>query len=208
MQMENAPSGADGFIARHGLWDEEHHTLAQDCLARIQSEQITLIRLIWCDTHGISRAKSVTPEAFKAVLVNGYSIGAGSWSLDASGGRVFETFTTGGGMGLPEMTGSPNLVLVPDLTSYRLASWAPGVAMVVCDDYFRDGRPFYFSPRHILRNALAPLAQRGITPVIGLEVEWTLMRLVEGAIGPEEINGPGRRGTPPPMPAGRAWLFL
>ncbi|HAE00650.1 MAG TPA: glutamine synthetase, partial [Rhodospirillaceae bacterium] len=122
----------------------------------------------------------------------------GSWSLDASGGRVFQTFTAGGGMGLSEMTGSPNLILVPDLTSFRLATWAPGVALVVCDDYFRDGRPFYFSPRHILRKALTPLVDRGITPLIGLEIEWTLMRLSDdGAITAPEINGPGQRGAPP-----------
>ncbi|HBM13789.1 MAG TPA: glutamine synthetase [Rhodospirillaceae bacterium] len=191
-------SGAEGFIARYGLWDAQQHGLVQDCLDQIQNEQITLIRLIWCDTHGITRAKAVTPQAFKSVLVNGYSIGAGSWSLDASGGRVFQTFTAGGGMGLSEMTGSPNLILVPDLTSFRLATWAPGVALVVCDDYFRDGRPFYFSPRHILRKALTPLVDRGITPLIGLEIEWTLMRLSDdGAITAPEINGPGQRGAPP-----------
>ena len=123
MGNEKGPSEADGFIACHGLWDAQQHSLVQDCLDRIQHEQITLIRLIWCDTHGITRAKAVTPQAFKSVLVNGYSIGAGSWSLDASGGRVFQTFTAGGGMGLSEMTGSPNLILVPDLTSFRLATW-------------------------------------------------------------------------------------
>ncbi|MDF1750582.1 MAG: glutamine synthetase family protein [Alphaproteobacteria bacterium] len=186
-----------GFIVRHGLWDTHQHDLAAVSLKRIQAEQISLIRLIWCDTHGITRAKTVTVEAFESVLVNGYSIGAGSWSLDASGGRVFETFTAGGGMGLAEMTGSPNLVLVPDLTSFRLASWAPGVAMVVCDDYFRDGRPFYFSPRHILRKTLDVLAERGLTALIGLEVEWTLMRLSQDTMTADEVNGPGRRGAPP-----------
>ena len=70
MGNEKGPLEADSFIARHELWDAQQHSLVQDCLDRIQHEQITLIRLIWCDTHGITRAKAVTPQAFKSVLVN------------------------------------------------------------------------------------------------------------------------------------------
>lgn len=190
-----------GFIDRHGLWDEAMREAAQAMLRRVEAENIGLIRLVWCDTHGWTRARSVTPAAFRSALSDGYSIGAGSWSLDASGGRVFQTFTQGGGMGLPEMTGSPNLVLVPDPESFRLLPWAPGVAMVLCDDYFRDGRPFFFSPRHLLRGVLQEIDRRGMAATLGLEVEWTLMRLTgHGDGGAEDIqavNQAGRRGTPP-----------
>ena len=186
----------DGFIARHGLWTDDQQSAAELALARIRDADIRLIRLVWCDTHGWTRARTVTPAAFRAALTDGYSIGAGSWSLDAAGGRVFQTFTKGGGMGLPEMTGSPNLILVPAPETFRPLPWAPGVAMVLCDDYFRDGRPFFFSPRHLLRRILKKATDKGYAPVLGLEVEWTLMRRLDGD-GEEPVNLPGRRGAPP-----------
>ena len=189
--------GRGGFIDRHGLWDESARSAARVMLDRVEKEGIGLIRLVWCDTHGWTRARSVTPAAFRAALRDGYSIGAGSWSLDASGGRVFQTFTKGGGMDLPEMTGSPNLVLVPDPSSFRILPWAPGVAMVLCDDYFKDGRPFFFSPRHVLRRVLAGIAEQGMKATVGLEVEWTLMRLTGTDGGYGGVNQAGRRGTPP-----------
>ena len=43
-------------------------------------------------------------------------------------------------MGLDEMTGSPNLVIVPDPATFRVLPWAPGVGWVLCDEYFTSGR--------------------------------------------------------------------
>lgn len=74
-------------------------------------------------------------------------------------------------MGLDEMTGSPNLTIVPDPTTFRVLPWAPDVGWVLCDEYFNSGVPFHFSPRHILRRALKALEARGMRMVTGLEVE-------------------------------------
>ncbi len=186
-----------GFIARHGLWSDDRARRARDVLDRVEAEGLHLIRLVWTDTHGVARARAVTPPAFAAALRNGHNIGAGSWSLDASGGRVFTSFVAGGGMGLPEMTGSPNLVVVPDPDTFRTLPWAPGIGWVICDDYFRDGTPLHFSPRHLLRRTLARLAERGIEAVVGLEVEWYLLRLLDETLGEENIGTGGERGRPP-----------
>ena len=57
-------------------------------------------------------------------------------------------------MGLDEMTGSPNLTIVPDPATFRVLPWAPGVGWVLCDEYFNSGVPFHFSPRQLLRKQL------------------------------------------------------
>ena len=192
-----SPATPASFITRHGLWTDAQASRAREIAEQARAENLNLIRLVWCDTHGVARARSLTPQAFESALVDGHSVGAGTWSLDASGGRVLSSFVSGAGLNLPEMTGSPNLVVVPDPDTFRVLPWAPGVGWVACDDYFRDGRPFFFSPRHLLRRTLARLADRGLNAVVGLEVEWTLLRLLDDTLDDEHIGTPGTRGRPP-----------
>src|SRR5207244_12123764 len=59
-------------------------------------------------------------------------------------------------------------------------------------------------PRHVLRRQLRRLADKGMTYVVGLEVEWYLLRIAEDRLGDEHIGAPGVRGRPiktaPPEP--------
>ena len=182
------------FIHEHGLWTDEQRARARELRSRLEREPLELIRLAWADPHGASRVKAVSPVVFFDVLERGYNINVATTTLDSAGARVFQSFTRGGGMDLPEMTGSPNLVIVPDPSTFRVLPWASGVGWVVCDEYFRNGAPFHFSPRHLLRRQLARLAPRRMDLLIGLEVEWYLARLVEAQLGDEHVGLPGVRG--------------
>src|SRR5207237_8482239 len=160
------------FIEEHGLWSDEQRAQAQALNARLEREPLELVRLAWADPHGASRAKAVSAAVFFEALERGYNINVATTTLDSAGARVFSSFTRGGGMGLPEMTGSPNLVIVPDPATFRVLPWAPGLGWVLCDEYFNSGVPFHFSPRHVLRRQLRRLADKGMTLVAGLEIEW------------------------------------
>ncbi|MBN8990040.1 MAG: glutamine synthetase [Rhizobiales bacterium] len=183
-----------GFIEKHGLWSDDQRHQAGEIAARLEREDIRLVRLAWSDPHGASRAKMVTAQAFLSALKGGYNINVATAMLDASGARVFSSFTRGGGLGLEEMTGSPNLIVVPDPATFRVLPWEPDVGWVLCDDYFSSGRPFHFSPRHLLRKQLARLQQRSMRCVVGLEVEWYLLRLSEEHLTDEHIGAPGIKG--------------
>jgi glutamine synthetase len=185
-----------GFIAKHGLWNEAQKRAAEALKQRLEDEPLRLVRLAWADPHGASRAKALTLPAFLGALANGYNINVATSTLDSANARVFGSFTRGGGMGLEEMTGSPNLVAVPDPTTFRVLPWAPGVGWVLCDEYFNDGAPFHFSSRHALRRQLRRLADKGWTHVVGLEVEWYLLKLAEERLGERHIGAPGVRGEP------------
>ena len=153
-----------GFIEKHSLWSDEQRRLAGELAARIRSANLRLIRLAWADPHGASRAKAVTVPVFLEVLETGYNINVATTTLDSAGGRVFASFTRGGGMGLDEMTGSPNLTIVPDPATFRVLPWAPGVGWVLCDEYFNSGVPFHFSPRQLLKKLLLRSARQGLWP--------------------------------------------
>jgi glutamine synthetase len=182
------------FIEQHGLWSEEQRAQARELRKRLEREPLELVRIAWADPHGASRAKAVSLPVFFDALENGYNINVATTTLDSAGGRVFKSFTPGGGMGLDEMTGSPNLVVVPDPSTFRVLPWAPGVGWVLTDEYFRDGKPFHFSPRHLLRRQVARLAQKKMALMVGLEVEWYLARLAETQLSEEHVGIPGVRG--------------
>src|SRR4051812_13777001 len=86
---------------------------ASELKKRLEREPVELVRLAWADPHGASRAKAVSLPVFLEALERGYNIGVATTTLDSAGARVFKSFTAGGGMDLPEMTGSPELVLPP-----------------------------------------------------------------------------------------------
>jgi glutamine synthetase len=198
-----------GFIDRHGLWTEAQRRQAQEIEARIKRDHLKLVRVAWADPHGASRAKTVTVPAFLAALQNGYNINVATTTLDASGARTFSSFTRGGGMGLEEMTGSPNLIIVPDPATFRILPWAPGVGWILCDEYFTSGVPFHFSPRQLLRRQLAKLAERGKHSVVGLEIEWYLLRIAEEHLRGEHVGSPGVKGRAlRTRPAERAIPFI
>src|SRR3984957_474151 len=184
------------FIEKHGLWSDDQRRQAGEIKRRLEVEKFRYVRLAWGDTHGYSRAKTLTVPAFVSALDSGYNIGVATTTLDSAGARVFASFTPGGGMGLEEMTGSPNLTVVADPSTFRTLPWAPGVAWILCDEYFKDGRPFHFALRQLLRKALQKLADRGCASIIGAEIEWYLLRVADEHLSEDNIGAPGTRGRP------------
>jgi glutamine synthetase len=184
-----------GFIEQHALWTEDQRRQAEALRRRVQEDGLQLVRLAWADPHGCSRAKAVTVPAFLEALTSGYNINVATTTLDSAGARTFSSFTRGGGMGLDEMTGSPNITLVPDPATFRVLPWA-GVGWMLCDEYFNGGAAFHFSPRQLLRRQLRRLQERGMGYVVGLEVEWYLLRVAEEHLTEEHVGAPGTRGRP------------
>jgi glutamine synthetase len=184
------------FIEKHELWTDDQRRRAEELRLFLEKDGLSFVRLAWADPHGAARAKAVTVPTFLAALAAGYNINVATTTLDSANARTFASFTPGGGMGLPEMTGSPNLTIVPDPITFRVLPWAPGVGWILCDEYFNSGVPFHFSPRHLLRRQLRRLKERGWGLLVGLEVEWYLLRLAQDRLGDDNIGAPGLRGLP------------
>jgi glutamine synthetase len=184
------------FIEKHGLRSDDERLLAKEIARRVEADKLRYVRLAWSDTHGYVRAKTLTVPAFLSALTGGYNIGVATTTLDSAGARVFASFTRGGGMGLDEMTGSPNLTAVADPKTFRILPWAPGVGWILCDEYFNDGRPFHFAPRQLLRKALQKLGRHGHAGIVGTEIEWYLLRIADDHLSDDNIGAPGTRGRP------------
>ncbi|MGV9710268.1 glutamine synthetase family protein [Gordonia sp. NPDC003424] len=69
-------------------------------------------------------------------------------------------------------TGYGDMVMTPDLTTLRRVPWLPGTALVIADLSATDGTPVAAAPRSILRRQIDRLAERGLVPYVGTELEF------------------------------------
>ena len=196
-----------GFIERHGLWSNEQETAAD--AVRSGLDDLDMIRMSWPDQHGLLRGRSLTAAALLSALDDGFEVTMAPFALDVANDIVFNPFIPGGGFGLPELSGCPNLIMVPDPTTFRTLPWAPRTGWVLADLYLRDGRPFPFAPRSILKRAVDALRDEGYEFIAGLEVEWYLTRIVDPMLQPVQLGGPGNPAEPPEvMPVAHGYSYL
>jgi glutamine synthetase len=69
-------------------------------------------------------------------------------------------------------TGYGDMVMTPDFTTLRRIPWLPGTALVMADLRWDDGSPVTAAPRSILIRQIERLAQRGLVPYVGTELEF------------------------------------
>ncbi len=182
--------GKVGFVQEHGLLTEEQQEAGERAAASVASQGIRTVRVSWADQHGATRTKFVSARDFPVVLRNGLDMTSALLSMDTTNHVFTHLFAQGIGLGIPELTGSPDVVLVPDPTTFCVLPWAPATAWVLCDMYYADGRPVPLSTRNVLRSQLAAVRAMGYEFVSGLEVEFYITRRETGRIGPEETGWP------------------
>ncbi|CAN5311521.1 glutamine synthetase family protein [soil metagenome] len=68
--------------------------------------------------------------------------------------------------------GYGDMAMIPDLDTLRLAPWLPGTAMVTADLTWLDETPVNPDPRQVLKRQIARLAEKGLTPFVGTELEF------------------------------------
>jgi glutamine synthetase len=191
--------GQPGFVARYGLYTPEQ-TAAADALAeQIRAEGLRTVRLIVVDQHGMPRGKALAPEVAIAAMRNGLDFSGAIYSLD-SGNQVFvPAFAAGGGFGIDEFTGFPDIVLVPDPSTFRILPWADSTGWMLCDTYFSNGQPMPLDGRGLMRRMLNQLGDAGFDYLAGIEVEYYIVKVDSDHLTPENA------GFTPPPPAVSVW---
>ena len=182
-------------MGRHGLASPEREAHVQDVAAAIRSAGLRTVRLVVVDQHGVPRGKMLSPEAAIAAMSDGLDFSGAIYSLD-TGNQVFvPAFARGGGFGIEEFTGFPDVMLVPDPASFRVLPWADRTGWMLCDVYFGNGQPMPLDGRGLLRRVLGSLAEAGYDFLAGIEVEFYIVVLSPGPLSPESAGF-----TPPPPP--------
>jgi len=149
------------------------------------------VRFSFADQHGVLRGKTLSASAAEAAMERGVTVTSTLLLKDTSHRTVFAAFTPGGGVGIPEMQGAADILMVPDVSTFRVLPWAPDTGWFLCDLQFADGRPVIFDTRALLKGAVNKLALAGYEFVAGLEVEFHVFRIRDARLQPEDAGQPG-----------------
>ena len=124
---------------------------------RAAADGVEFFFAMFVDMHGKPCAKMVPVEALDVLL---------------GGGAGFAGFAAGP---MGQSPADPDMIAVPDLASYTLVPWQPGLAVLHCDIHV-EGEPWPYSPRIILKRAVARARERGLEYNVGCEAEYFLVR--------------------------------
>jgi glutamine synthetase len=185
-----------GFIEKFGLWTDEQKEAADAVLTRLRDEGLQSVRVSFVDQHGLLRGKTIPASGLPAVFRGGLNCVSTLLSKDTSGTTVFSAFNDDGGLGVAEMAGAADVVMVPDPTTFHLLPWVGGTGRVLCDLRFVSGEPVPLCSRSVFRSALDRAAVAGFGYLTGLEIEFHLYRRAEHS---PNADGIGRCAHPTPV---------
>ncbi|HXL17876.1 MAG TPA: hypothetical protein VN961_10185, partial [Streptosporangiaceae bacterium] len=125
--------------------------------ARAAADGVEFFFALFVDMHGRPCAKMVPVEALGVML---------------GGGSGFAGFAAGP---MGQSPADPDMIAVPDVASYTLTPWQPGLAVLHCDISV-EGEPWPYTPRLILKRMLEKARARGLDYQVGVEAEYFLVR--------------------------------
>jgi glutamine synthetase len=125
--------------------------------ARAEADGVEFFFAMFVDMHGRPCAKMVPVEALDVML---------------GGGSGFAGFAAGP---MGQSPADPDMIAVPDVASYTLAPWQPGLAVLHCDINV-EGEPWPYTPRLILKRMVEKARARGLDYQVGVEAEYFLVR--------------------------------
>ena len=126
----------------------------EEALARLEGDGIQHVRFELPDMHGSARSKQVPVERFAASAREGVNMYGGIVALDTASHVISGTLYN-------EEVKYKDQTLRPDLSTLATVPWLDGMAKVICDTEWEDGRPLHAAPRHVARRMLERTAELG-----------------------------------------------
>jgi len=185
------------FAERCGIHDDARQRATEHTARLIEASGLELVRIAWCDLHGVTRGKTLVASAARRAMAEGIGMVSTLMLKDTSDRTAYKVFEPGGTATLPGFGYANNLVLLPDPESFRQLPWAPATGWLRAQPWFQDGQPVELDSRRVLQRALERLRAVGFEMRCGLEVEFHIYRIADPgpALDPERADWPG----PPPQ---------
>ncbi|MFW6346953.1 MAG: glutamine synthetase family protein, partial [Halomonas sp.] len=162
---------------------------ARDFLTR--HPEIETVDLLISDLNGVLRGKRVARENLEKAYTQGINLPASVYALDILGNTIEAT-----GLGLA--SGDADRVCRPLPGTLMPTPWRRQgrQAQLLMAMEEPDGEGFFAEPRRVLARQLARLAERGLTPVVAVEMEFYLVdreRDADGSLQPPCSPATGER---------------
>ncbi len=135
----------------------------------LDRENVHTVECMFPDTWGIPRGKRLSAKHFcSAARGSGFAIANVAFTWDMHG-VIFPTAW------VDDVDGYPDMHVVPDLSTLRLAAWKEGTAFCICDTVDPETeQPIPLDGRAILRKAVARVQKFDYEPVAATELEFHL----------------------------------
>jgi glutamine synthetase len=135
----------------------------------LEREQVHTVECMFADTWGIPRGKRLSTKHFySAAAGTGFAIAnvAFTWDMHSF---IFPTAF------VSDETGYPDMHVVPDLSTLRVAAWKEGTAICICDTIDPEtDEATEMDGRAKLRRAVQRIQGHGYDPVAATELEFHL----------------------------------
>lgn len=135
----------------------------QDIINEVEDKDVEFIRLQFTDMFGQLKNMAVTSSQLEKALDNRFAFEGDS--IEGFEGEDYSDF-----------------YLYPDLSTFEIFPWRPQqgkVARLICDVYTKDGEPFAWDSRNVLKRALSHAKEMGYTFQVGPECEFFLFHADE-----------------------------
>lgn len=134
----------------------------------VQFPDVETLELLIPDQSGILRGKRIERDAFEKAFIDGICLPASVFGLDATGATVEQT-----GLGFDH--GDADRICRPIPETLLPVPWHKNRAQVFITMEEEPGKPFQANPRQVLTEIVDRFRQRGLKPVVAVELEFYLM---------------------------------
>ncbi|XP_029452727.1 lengsin [Rhinatrema bivittatum] len=139
---------------------------------QIDRENIRFIRFEATDLHGVSRSKTIPAHYFHEKAIHGVCMPRSylELTLNPKNNEVDHISAT---------NFNNDIVLMPDLSTFRVLPWAEKNARVICDTCTMIGIPLSTSPRHIAKRQIFLLQESGLSLQSAFTYEFCIYGVAE-----------------------------
>jgi len=181
-----------GWLYRHALLTEDEVAASADVLARIDLSELETIRVLFADQHGILRGKTLVSSAFHTAFTSGIKVPSTLLLKDTAHKTAFPVWSGSTDKTADLMRGAQDIVLTPDLATFRVLPWSSHSAWILCGVASTSGEPIPVSSTAVLQRALAGLDRKGLALDVGLEVEFHVFQTVVNKVNHSDTTMPGQ----------------
>ncbi|NXJ65670.1 LGSN protein, partial [Rostratula benghalensis] len=119
-------------------------------------DNVQFVRFESIDLHGVSRSKNIPSRFFHEKAIHGVAMPRSYLELTLNPRDNELDFINATNFNC-------DIILNPDLSTFRILPWTEQTARVICDSFTVLGNPLMTSPRHIAKKQLSQLQDNGFS---------------------------------------------
>ncbi|XP_010003412.1 PREDICTED: lengsin [Chaetura pelagica] len=135
-------------------------------------DNIQFVRFESIDLHGVSRSKNIPSRFFHEKAINGVAMPRSYLELTLNPKDNELDYINATNFNC-------DIILNPDLSTFRILPWTEQTARVICDAFTILGYPLMTSPRHIAKKQLSQLQDNGFSLHSAFTYEFCIYGITE-----------------------------